>query len=53
MASAREGQRGAGPRVKGLPVLRGKHGADLNLAVRFDAVPHTVLGTHAASATPI
>ena len=33
---------------QGLPVLRGKHGADLNLAVTFDAVPHTVLGTHAA-----
>jgi hypothetical protein len=31
-----------------LPVLGGKHGADLNLAVRFDAVPHTVPGTHAA-----
>jgi len=30
-----------------LPRLRGKHGADLNLAVRLDAVPHTVLGTNA------
>jgi hypothetical protein len=49
MAAAREGRRGAGPRVEGLPVLRGKHGADLNLAVTFDAVPDTVLGTHAAS----
>ena len=35
----RRGRSGAGPRVEGLPVLRGKHGADLNLAVRFDAVP--------------
>ena len=34
----RRGRSGAGPRVEGLPV-RGKHGADLNLAVRFDAVP--------------
>ena len=25
----------------------GKHGADVNLAVTLDAVPHTVLGTHA------
>ena len=49
MAAARGVRRGAGPWVEGLPVLRGKHGADLNLAVTFDAVPHTVLGTHAAS----
>ena len=47
MAAAREGRRGAGPRVEGLPVLRGKHGADLNLAVTRGAVPHTVPGTHA------
>ena len=31
-----------------MPVLGGKHGADLNLAIRFDALPHTVPGTHAA-----
>ena len=34
-------------RGKSLPLLRGKHGADLNLAVWLDAVPHTVLGTNA------
>src|ERR1700693_786241 len=32
---------------KGLPRSRGKHGADLNLAVTLDAVPYTVPGTHA------
>ena len=41
--SGEGGRGGAGPWVEGLPVLRGKHGADLNLAVTFDAVPHTVL----------
>jgi len=30
-----------------LPPSRGKHGADVNLAVTLDVVPHTVLGTHA------
>ena len=38
IAAAKRAGRGTGPRVSGLSVLGGKHGADLNLAVRFDAV---------------
>jgi hypothetical protein len=41
------GLAGVGLSVESLPVSRGKHSADLNLAVRLDAVPHTVPGTYA------
>jgi hypothetical protein len=41
------GLAGVGLPVESLPVSRGKHSADLNLAVRLDAVPHTVPGTYA------
>jgi hypothetical protein len=41
------GLAGVGLPVESLPVSRGKYSADLNLAVRLDAVPHTVPGTYA------